>query len=402
MAFELAEKTGQPRLVARSYNRLGNWQLNVERPHEAARCHDQALSIFEFLHDEEGMAETLDLLGMSSMIGGDLARGVHYYQQAIDINRRLGNQLALAHCLGSQVLAAGGGYQTMTLPAGPLAGTDLTDQGEQARLVTHELGWRDDESFIDMIMAAHSQAHGHYAHALRAGRDGLAIANEIGHRQWTAANHYALGLTYYDILALPEAIQHLEDGLALSRVIRSQHWVRCHIGMLTVAYVDSQALDLAAGVQPIVSDIRQPPQSIGERLVTYGRACLARAHGDFREALAAIDSVIVAAQLVRPGDPPEPVSLLLLFRGSVYADLGQLDHAEADFRSGLAASVAHGKQPLVWRLRKALGQVLGRQRRTEEADQELDQARALVAELAGEVPDAGLQENFRIRSGLFS
>src|SRR5258708_7604837 len=102
---ERAKKTSQPRLVAHSYNRLGNWQLNVERPREAAGCHDQALAIFEALHDDEGMAETLDLLGMSSILGGDLARGVHYYQQAIDINRRLGNQLALAHCLGSQLLA---------------------------------------------------------------------------------------------------------------------------------------------------------------------------------------------------------------------------------------------------------------------------------------------------------
>ena len=402
MAFDLAEKTGQPRLVAHSYNRLGNWHLNVERPREAARCHDQALSIFEFMRDDEGMAETLDLLGMASIIGGDLARGVQYYQQAIDLNRRLGNQLALAHCLGSQVLAAGGGYQTMTLPPGPLAGTDLSDQGERALVMTRDSGWRDDESFVNMLIAAHCQAHGHYGHGLRAGQEGLAIASEIGHRQWTAANHYVLGFTYYDILALPQAIQHLEAGLALSRGIRSQHWVRCHIGMLMVAYVDNQALAQAEAIQSLATDIRQPPQSIGERLVTYGRACLARARGDFQGALGAIDSVMVAAQPVRPGEPPEPVSLLLLFRGSVYAALGQWDRAEADLRLGLAASLAHGERPLVWRLRQALGQVLAQQDRPDEAATERQQARALVGELAGEVPDAALQENFRIRSGLFS
>src|SRR5207248_2114146 len=107
----------------------------------------------------------LDLLGMSSIIGGDLARGVQYYQEAIELNRRLGNQLALAHCLGSQLLAAGGGYQTMTLAPGPLAGTDLTDQGEQAARMTRESGWRDDESFVNMIVASHYQTRGNYAHA---------------------------------------------------------------------------------------------------------------------------------------------------------------------------------------------------------------------------------------------
>jgi len=402
MAFELAEKTGQPRLVARSYNRLGNWHLNVERPREAARCHDQALSIFEFLRDDAGMAETLDLLGMSSMVGGDLARGVQYYQQAIDINRRLGNQLALAHCLGSQVLAAGGGYQTMTLAPGPLAGTDLSEQGKQALRMDREVGWRDDESFVAMLIAAHGQSHGDYGLAFPHGQAGLAIASEIGHRQWMAANHYVLGNVDYDILALPQAIEHLEAGLALSRAIRSQHWVRCHAGMLLMAYAGSQALDRAAGVQSLVTGIRQPPQSIGERLVTYGQACLARAQGDFQRALAVIDSAIVAAQPVRPGEPPDPVPLLLLFRGGVYADLGQLDLAEADLRLGLAASVAHGERPLVWRLRQALSGVLAQSGRPDEAAAELEKARALVAELAAGVPDAALQENFRIRSGLFS
>jgi tetratricopeptide (TPR) repeat protein len=401
LAFELAQQTGQSRLVAHSYNRLGNWHLNVERPREAADCHDQALSIFEGLHDEAGVAETLDLLGMSSMIGGDLARAVHYYQQAIELNGRLGNQLALANCLGSQVLAAGGAYQTMTLPPGPLAADDLSAQGEQAIGMTHAIGWRDGESFVDMTLGTHSLHHGHHARALRASQDGLTIATEIGHQQWQAANHYVLGLVYYDILATARAIEEIEAGLALSRAIRSQHWVRCHVGMLTVLYVDAQRLAQAEAVQAIVSEVRQSPESIGERLVNFGRAYLARARGDWPRALEYIESVIAAGRAVQPKGPPNPVPLLLWLRGQVLGDAGQWEAAEVDLRTGLASALAHQEQPLVWRLRQALAGVLALAGREAEAANERELARALVAELAAGLPDAELQENFRHQSGLF-
>jgi len=406
LAFELAEKTGQPRLVARSYNRLGNWHLNVERPREAARCHNQALSIFEALGDDEGRAETLDLLGMSSMLAGDLEQGAQYYQKAIELNQRLGNRLALANVLGSQVLAAGGGYQTMTLRSSGLSRTDVSAQGEAAIRATHELGWRDGEAFVNMTLSANSQSHGRYALALQTGQDGLAIAQEIGHPQWTAANQYALGLVHYDILDLPQAVRYLEAGLVLSQQLRSQHWTRCHIGMLTLAYVDSQALDQAAAVQALDPDVRQPPESIGERLVTFGRAYLARGRGDFDQALVTLESLMAATQLTasqaaHPGQPPEPVPLLLLLRGLVYLDLDRAAQAEADFRQAIVAATQNNERPLLWRLRQALGRALACQQRPDEAAAETAQARALLAEIAEDVPDPGLRENLRHRSGLF-
>ena len=402
MAFELAEKIGQPALIARSYNRLGNWHLNVEQPREAARCHGQALVIFQALRDEAGIAETLDLLGMSSMLGGDMARGVQYYQQAIDLNRRLGDRLALAHVLGSQLLAANGGYQTQTLRASLLSQADLSAQGQQAARMTHEIGYRDDEAFVNMILSNYGQGRGDYRLALDAGAAGLEIATEIGHRQWMAGLRYTLGLVDYDILALPQAIELLKSGLELSREIRSQHWMRCHIGMLAVAYVDSQMLGEAAAVLETGTDVRQPPESLGERLVTFGRACLARARGDLSQALQLADILIAAAQSVAPADAYEPVPLLLLLRGGVQADLGKLELAERDFRPAIQAASAHGERPLVWRLRKALAQVLEQQGRPDEAAQEFELARALVAELADGLPDAKLREHFRVQSGLFA
>ena len=67
-ALVLAQALDDPVLHARSLNRIGNWHLNVEQPHEALRYHREALTLFERLHDSRGIAETLDLLGMTSYL----------------------------------------------------------------------------------------------------------------------------------------------------------------------------------------------------------------------------------------------------------------------------------------------------------------------------------------------
>src|SRR5437016_812131 len=71
-AFEIARTIGDPSIVVRSLNRVGNWHLNVERPLEALVQHQEALQIFQELDDKTGIAETLDLLGMASYLSGDL------------------------------------------------------------------------------------------------------------------------------------------------------------------------------------------------------------------------------------------------------------------------------------------------------------------------------------------
>src|SRR6266496_1970876 len=48
-ALILSQSLDDPALHARSLNRIGNWHLNVEQPHEALRYHREALTIFQEL-----------------------------------------------------------------------------------------------------------------------------------------------------------------------------------------------------------------------------------------------------------------------------------------------------------------------------------------------------------------
>jgi hypothetical protein len=73
----------------------------------------------------------------------------------------------------------------------------------------------------------------------------LAISEQIEHRQWLTAAHWQLGVLYLDLLALPEAQQHLEQALALAQEVGSWNWIRIVSGFLAPAHLLQQDLTKA-------------------------------------------------------------------------------------------------------------------------------------------------------------
>ena len=57
------------------------------------------MSIFQASSDQHGLAETLDFLGVASLMSGDLIASANYYQQAIAIFRALDDRQALISSL---------------------------------------------------------------------------------------------------------------------------------------------------------------------------------------------------------------------------------------------------------------------------------------------------------------
>jgi tetratricopeptide (TPR) repeat protein len=104
-ALDTARALGQPLLVAQSLNRVGNWHLNAgQGVSEAERHHREALVIFERLGDRQGIAETLDLLGMTRSIADDSYASHAYYVKSIDLCREIGDRQRLITGLAMQAL----------------------------------------------------------------------------------------------------------------------------------------------------------------------------------------------------------------------------------------------------------------------------------------------------------
>src|SRR5207244_2000878 len=113
-AIERARKLADPKLLAHSLNRLGNWHTNVEQPLEALRCHEDALPIFQQVPDQHGVAETLDLLGMVGSLSGDPVQSAAYYWQVVELFQEMDNREGLVSSLAT-LLLCGDTYFSATL-----------------------------------------------------------------------------------------------------------------------------------------------------------------------------------------------------------------------------------------------------------------------------------------------
>lgn len=289
-AFALAQQIGEPRVVAHSLNRIGNWHCNVEQPDAAREHHLQALATFRELNDEPGVAETLDFLGMANLLRGDLGAAVASYAEAGLLLTKLGDQVRLASGLALLTLRSGA-YQVDTLVvAGPNSGEAL-HAAEKGLRITREIGWRAGESFALSMLGSCLGYSGRYAEALDAAQRGLAIAEEIAHLQWGATAHCILGAIYLDLLAFPSAKGHLEEALAIARQIGSLYWLRTSVGFLAPTWVGLRQLDVAERLVRATLGAATSPRTLGERQALCARAELELARGSFSAALESIEQL---------------------------------------------------------------------------------------------------------------
>jgi len=81
-------------------------------------------------------------------------------------------------------------------------------------------------------------------------------------------------------------------------------------------------------------------------------------------------------------------------RGEALAALQRGAEAETALQAAQEVAHAQGLRPLLWRICVALGKLYQTQERREEAEQMFATARLLIEELAANVPDERLREQF--------
>ena len=388
-ALILSQALDDPVLHARSLNRIGNWHLNVEQPHEALRYHLEALAIFQQLHDSRGIAETLDLLGMTSYLGGDLIGGTAYYQQAIALFDELGNREGLTSSLATLTMRASTYHTDALIAVASLA--EVLPDAERAVKVAREIGQRSAESYALLQLGLCLGSQGEYTHALAACQQSLHIAEEIEHRQWQTAAHAMLGGVYNGLLAHRLASDHFEQALALAQETHSLFWTRMATGYLASAsillhdYARAEAL-LHTALSPDTAI-----QTLAQRMLCCASVELALAQGHPTRALEIIDQLVASAAQVAEGQSSLRV---LKLRGEALVMLQRPVEAEGAFEAAQEIARALGVRPVHWRICIALGNLYQAQERNTEAEQAFAAARTLIEELAATIADEPLRDNF--------
>ncbi len=391
-ALVLARHMGDPLTLAHSLNRLGNWHLNIEEPGVALHYHQEALTLFQQAQDAQGIAQTCDLLGTMHYLGGDLLQASASYQQAVALFQELDDRQGLASSLAHlMLLGEGGGYQTETLIPTTTSFADSLHWGELALQTARDIGQRSAEAYALFALSHYLGPRGEYARALEAAQASLALAEQIEHRQWLTAAHMQVGVLYFDLLALPEAQQHLEQALALAHEVGSWNWMRKVSGLLAPVYLLQHDQTSAEAILTAALEPDAPMQTIGQRLVWAARADLALARGDPGMALDITERLIASASNL---SAESVIPRLWKMRGEALAALGRTAEAETILRAAQAAAHVQRLRPLLWRICVALGKLYQAQERLEEAEQAFADARAMIEELAAGVPDEQLRAHF--------
>src|SRR5437763_9847194 len=392
-ALILSQALDDPVLHARSLNRIGNWHLNVEQPHEALRYHREALAIFQQLHDARGIAETLDLLGMTSYLGGDLIGGTAYYQQAIALFDELGNREGLTSSLATLTMRASTYHTDALIAVASLA--EVIPDAERAVKIAREIGQRSAESYALFQLGLCLGSQGEYTHALAACQQSLQIAEEIEHRQWQTAAHVMLGGAYDGLLAHRQASDHFEQALVLAQQVHPLFWTRMATGYLASVSILLHDYARAEALLHTAVSTDTAIQTMAQRMLCCSSVELALPQGHPTRALEIIDQLVASAAQGAKGQSSLRV---LKLRGEALAALQRPAEAEAALTAAQALAVALGARPRQWRICIALGNLYQTQERNTEAEQAFVTARTLIEELAATITDESLRDNFLQRA----
>jgi class 3 adenylate cyclase/tetratricopeptide (TPR) repeat protein len=214
-AVVVLEVSGDRRALAEARARLGIIEANFARIRDSRQDLEEALRLYRELGDVVGEAQTLDMLGMNAWIGGHVTQARAHAEAALPKLREIGDrvtELSVVALLGS----------TEVFLRGWAAAEPFFQQALAMALAT---GAQHAEAFVHGLMAQFGVLVGRFGTVEREGRRGLALAREIGHREWTTMNLLNLGRLHDACGDRPGARGLLDEALALARELGAPIWI---------------------------------------------------------------------------------------------------------------------------------------------------------------------------------
>jgi predicted ATPase/DNA-binding CsgD family transcriptional regulator len=392
-AYTAARASHDATALAYTFNRLGTWHLNMDRPLDAQQEHRKALAIFQSANDQHNCGETLALLGMATLVAGDALQAASYYLQSVRLFGELGDRQRLSSSL-AMLAVCGPSYLTELLVCAPADEVDSVSTSELAVAIAHDGGWRAREAYALICLAGCLGPRGEYVRAIETGRKALQIAEEIGHTQWKVAALWTLGTAYQTLMALSTARTYYERALGLAREIGALQWQRLAVGSLVTVCM---MLGDFAQAERLFESMRGDgvSASIGQFSIECARVDLALSRGEPQLALELADGLL---ERIPNALHARPIPRLARNRCEALAMLGRHAEAETTLRAARREAAMQGIRGAQWYLGVALARLLHGQRREVEAARAAQSTRALIEALAEHVADPSVAAPFRQRA----
>lgn len=397
-ALALAEELNDSTLRARSLNRLGNWLVNIGRIQEGLQAHQEALHLFETQHNIQGMAETLDMLGMAHYFTGDPAKTVKdFFGRAIELFRTLDDSQNLLSTLTAR--AVDSAPETIESTFSALRTRDECVQDiQEALLLARQTNSQSGQAFVEMATTQVLSSFGEFGSALAHAQEAMRIATAIEHQEWIAATNGALGQLYLLLLEPDRAVAYLEAGVAGAQAVGSMIWLGYQRPYLALAYIFKQEFARAEATLKIVLSRDQPAGNFFERQVARVWGELALVQGEPAVAVRIAEQLIVSA----PGEvQQQPIPHLLALKGEALLALRRLEEAIEALEKAKLGAEQRQAPSILWRIHRSLGQVYYLLKQEDQASHEFAAAREIINKLAETIDETALREHF-LRTALAS
>ncbi len=384
-----------PIMHAHSLNRLGNWLVNTGQAAEGLQAHQQALTLLQFQQETQGIAETLDLLGMAHGIYGDGVNAVKHFGQAVELFRVLGDHRGLINSLVSRAVFASPAQAEVIFTALGNPAECERDAAEALHLA-RQMDWPAGEAYSGLGSSLVAAYFGNFGLGLASAKQMLRIATEIEHQQWMAAAYCSLGEIYLLMREPALALQHLEAGLPLAQQLGSAWWIGNIVSYQALAYLLKGEFMRAEEALRALMPPEQSPRNLPERRIVWTWGELALAQGQPGIALQVAEQLLQSAPGAASVIGTQPIPHLLKLKGEALIMLKRLDEAVGVLEEAKQGALERQETPIVWQMYRALGRVYQLLRREEEAQSEFAAARRTIVSLAETLDDAHLREHFSL------
>ena len=387
-AEELARKLREPKLLAHSLNHVGSWYFIRGQTMQALKCHRQALEFFEGDRNEQGMAETRDLLGMAMLHHGNQIGSYEEYGHAIRLLRKLDDKERLISAL---IGACHTLYdETDFVPS--QSRMENQRMAMEALELARQIGWASAEAFAEWGLAIGLATWGMFGEAIAYAQAMFRMAMEIDNPQRITGAYYALGYIYVLMLQADLAIQNLEVGFKLAKEFGLSAWL---IGNITTELANAYLLNKATSRARALLD-SVPPGETGyhtraERRMLWAKGNLFLAENKPAEALRIAEHLLDSK---RSAQETQPIPGLLKLKGEALFALKQFKKAEQSLEQAKQGAEQREALPLLWQIHAQLGWLYKGQKNIEQAEKEFASARQVIQKLGANIADEQVREEF--------
>jgi tetratricopeptide (TPR) repeat protein len=341
---------------------LGVMLLNLVRMRESRGELREAMALFEAAGDPLGAARAQEVLAMNLQLSGHADEAIVELDRALAVLRGAGDRRTEIPAM----VSLGSAY----------AWTRGFDEGlaclQHGLALAEALEARSDEAFMRAALADFGTAFGEYTAGHREAAAALAIARELGHREWTAYALGSLGRVLADCGLVDEARRLHDEELVITRQLGGAIWIADALANLGHDALLAGDLDTAAvRLEDAVRMAGECVEKAVFALIDLGDLALIR-----RDGAAALDAVARLRAAI--GGYRVLLQDATRLEAEAWALQGRADEAASRLTDVVHAATAYRLRPTRWRAGVALIETLRASGRHAAARQA---AVALVTEL---------------------